>query len=209
MLNPNAAGGRILWTMTDYLPPADSATETPNAVTTLMNGGLTDRVWFNALWFQSVWFCTVLGGHSLLPLTYILILLHLALARDTRLEMLHLSGLAAIGITVDAILSSAGVFAFSGGVLVPLWLCCLWIAFATTLTRSLAYLGSRPLLCALAGAVVFPLNYWAGQRLGAVEFPQSLPVTMGIMAVFWAVTLPLMYRLAAILKQAQNGEVSS
>ena len=192
--------------MTDYIPPADTAPKPPMTVSKLMNGDLTDTVWFNALWFQSVWLCTVLGRDTLLPVAIFLILLHLALARDTRVELFNLSKLAAIGIAVDATLSATGVFAFSGGVLVPLWLCCLWMAFATTLTRSLAYLGSRPLLCALAGAVVFPLNYWAGQRLGGVDFPQSLALTMGIMALFWAVVLPLMYRLAAKLTREDKGE---
>ena len=175
-------------------------------VRTLMNGRLTDTVWFNALWFQSVWFCAVLGRDTLLPVAIFLILIHLSLARDTRIELFNLSRLAAVGIAVDAILSTTGIFAFPGGVLVPLWLCCLWMAFATTLTRSLAYLGSRPLLCALAGAVVFPLNYWAGQRLGGVDFPHSLPLTLGIMALIWGVMLPLMYRLAAKLTDEDKQE---
>ena len=165
---------------------------------------LVDRVWFNALWFQSVWFCTVLGGDTLLPLTASLLLVHLLLVRNTWNELLQLSTLAAIGISVDATLSTAGVFQFPRDVLVPLWLCCLWVGFATTLTRSLAYLGSRPLLVAAAGAVVFPLNYWAGQRLGAVDFPEGLGVTMGVMAVIWMFVLPAMYKVAGQLTHAKE-----
>lgn len=164
----------------------------------------SETIWFNALWFQSTWFCTVLGRDSLLPLAVAMIVLHLALVRDVWRELLPLSTIAAIGISVDATLSYTGVFQFSGGVLVPLWLCCLWLAFATTLTRSLAWLGSRRGWAAAAGFLVIPLNYWAGQRLGAVTFPQPLGITLGIMAVTWAVMLPCIYRISSLLTQADR-----
>jgi len=106
----------------------------------------------------------------------------------------------------DAILSAVGVFEFSGSVLVPLWLCCLWLAFAAVLGRSLAWLGVRPLVAAIAGAIAFPLNYWAGLRLGAVEFGYSLPATMAILAVTWAVVLPLMFLLTARLAAVSDTE---
>jgi len=167
--------------------------------------GFTRSLWFNALWFQSIWFCTVLGRDSLLPLTLSLLALHLLLARDTYRELLQLTSVAFVGIAVDAGLSAGGVFLFQDGVPVPLWLCCLWLAFATTLPRSLAWLGRRPMLTALAGAIVLPLNYWAGQRLGAVQFGYSLPVTLVTMGLIWAVALPALYRLTALLASADDG----
>ncbi len=166
----------------------------------------SEKLWFNALWFQTTWFCLVLGRESLLPVSGALLLLHLALVRDTWTELLRLSSIAAIGISADALLSYSGLFSFPGGVLVPLWLCCLWFTFATTLTRSLAWLGRHPLLTAIVGAVALPLNYWAGQRLGAVDFPQPLVLTLGTMALLWFVTLPLMYRVARFLTEAERAE---
>jgi hypothetical protein len=165
--------------------------------------GITETLWFNALWFQSTWFCTVLGRDEWLPLAFAMIALHLALVRDVWRELLILSTIASIGIAVDASLSYGDFFQFSNGALVPLWLCCLWLAFATTMTRSLAWLGPHPLWAALAGAVVIPLNYWAGQRLGAVDFPQPLALTLVVMGTTWALLLPVMYRLAARLKEAE------
>lgn len=178
-------------------------------------GGLTagarrvaDSIWFNAIWFQSTWFCAVLGRDQLLPITFAMLALHLYLVRDVYREMLQLSTIAAVGIGVDAAISAAGLFQFSGGVLVPLWLCCLWLAFATTLTRSLAWLGQRPLLVVLAGAIVLPLNYWAGQRLGAVSFGQPLPVVLATIGLAWAVLLPLLYRLSNLI-EAADGEAEA
>jgi hypothetical protein len=161
-----------------------------------VTSSLAEKLWFNAVWFQAIWFCTVLGRDSLLTLAALLLALHLWLARADWLgEVRQLLLVGGLGISADALLSAAGVFQFSGGVLVPLWLCCLWLAFAAALRRSLGWLGVRPWLASAAGAIAFPLNYWVGQRAGAVEFGYSLPVTVAVLAVTWAILLPLMYRL--------------
>jgi hypothetical protein len=170
----------------------------------ILSSSVTETVWFNALWFQSIWFCAVLGRETLLPLTLVLLILHLFLVRNTQQELRQLVPVALVGIGTDACLSYIGLFQFEGNVLVPLWLCCLWLAFAGALPRSLSYLGQRRLLAALAGGVVFPLNYWAGQRLGAVDFTYSLPVTLGSMALIWAVLLPGLYQLTALLQKSSR-----
>ena len=178
----------------------------PDSATTGGVTRLSERVWFNAVWFQTTWFCLVLGRETLLPLSGALLLLHLVLVRDAWTELLRLSSIAAIGVSADALLSYSGIFHFQGDVLVPLWLICLWFVFATTLTRSLAWLGRHLALTAVVGAIALPLNYWAGMRLGAVEFPQSLTLTLATMSVLWMVTLPLMYRVCAVLVRAEQGE---
>ena len=203
-VNPIASRRRIKGTMSNISASIPASTDATVTSAIAAKKPLVDRVWFNAAWFQSTWFCTVLGGDTLLPLAVGLLLLHLFLVRNTWEELLQLSTLAAIGISVDATLSATGIFQFPRDALVPLWLCCLWLGFATTLTRSLAYLGSRPLLVAAAGAVVFPLNYWAGHRLGAVDFPQGLNTTLGVMALCWACVLPAMYKVAGQLAQARE-----
>jgi len=183
-----------------------SPVNTPAATAKNTDTRLADSRWFNALWFQTTWFFAVLGRDAMLPATLSLIALHLVLARNTTRELLQLSSLAAIGISVDAILHGVGIYQFAGNVLVPLWLCGLWLAFATTLSRSLAFLGQRPWLAALAGAVALPLNYWAGQRLGAVEFGYALPVTLVVISLTWGIMLPVLYRLTALIATATRRE---
>lgn len=156
---------------------------------------LSEKAWFNALWFQTTWFCTVLGRGDLLLVSLGLIGLHLLLVPQRRLEVRQLALLGGIGISVDTGLSAIGVFQFQGGVLLPGWLGCLWLAFATTPGRSLAFLGARPWLTALAGCLVFPFNYFAGSRLGAVEFGWPLWQSLLIMAVIWSLLLPALYYL--------------
>lgn len=156
---------------------------------------LSEKAWFNALWFQSVWFCAVLGRNDLLFLSLGLIGLHLLLVPRRRLEIRQLALLGGIGIAVDSGLSFIGVFQFADDVLLPGWLACLWLAFATTPGRSLSFLWVRPWLAALAGGLVFPFNYYAGSRLGAVEFGWPLWQSLLIMALIWSLLLPALYYL--------------
>lgn len=173
-----------------------------------MTSRAVDSLAFNAIWFQSVWFCAVLGRESLLPLAIALLVLHIWLCRDYRAELRQLAFVGGLGIVADAVLSAAGVFHFPGDALVPLWLCCLWLAFAAALGRSLAWMARHQLLASFAGAVAFPLNYWAGLRLEAVEFGYSVPATMAILAVTWAILLPLMFLLTARLSAGDEGASS-
>ena len=167
---------------------------------------IPETIWVNALWFQAVWFTAVLGRDQLLPLGVGLLALHLLLVNDKRRELLQFACVGGLGMSVDASLSFIGVYQFADGVLLPLWLGCLWLGFAAALGRSLAYFSSRPLLSAVAGGVVFPLNYWAGQRLGAVEFGYSLPLTLLLIALTWALLFPLLYRLSAKLTSSEAEE---
>lgn len=182
-----------------------ASTSATFANATSMTRRVTDSLWFNALWFQSVWFCTVLGRDAWLPVAVLLLAVHVALVRDSVAELRQLACVGGMGIGADALLSATGVYDFPNGVLVPLWLCCLWFAFAAVLGRSLAWLASRRYVAALAGAIAFPLNYWAGQRLGAVEFGYALVSTLTIVGVTWLLLLPQMYRLTRLLDRAGEG----
>ena len=156
---------------------------------------LPDQTWFNALWFQGTWFAAVIGREDLLPLTVSLILLHLALVRNRLPEMRQLALVALAGLALDCFLTLSGVFVFEGSLLVPAWLGCLWLAFATTLYRCFAFMASRPWLAAVLGATVVPFNYCIGARLGAVELPLGYVPSFAIMAVAWALLLPSLYYL--------------
>ncbi len=165
---------------------------------------LTEKAWFNALWFQTTWFCAVLGQDALLAVTLGLIGLHFALVPQRLRELGQLGLLGGTGMAVDAGLSAVGVFQFPGGTFLPLWLCCLWLAFATTLGRSLVFFATRPWLTAAAGALVLPFNYYAGSRLGAVEFGWPLWQSLLLMAAIWSLTLPTLYYLQQRLFQAKE-----
>jgi hypothetical protein len=185
---------------------------TPYSITDLQpmptssSPSIVETAWFNALWFQSLWFLTVLGRDPMLLASIALLVLHLALVMKRRKELELLATVAIIGITVDTGLSLANVFVFPHGSLIPLWLCCLWLAMAAALPRSLAFLQRHAFLPVLAGAVVVPLNYWAGARLGAVEFGYPLPQTLLLLSLIWALLLPLLLRVVSHITSQQPTE---
>jgi hypothetical protein len=157
---------------------------------------LTERVWFNALWFQSTWFCCVLGRDSWLPLTLVMLGLHFALVAHPLVEARRLAPIALAGIVVDSALSAVGIFDFGPGVIIPPWLALLWVAFATTLNRSLAFLGRYGWIAAAVGGITVPFNYAVGAKLGAVAFGLSPMLTAAVLVAVWAMLLPNLYRLA-------------
>jgi hypothetical protein len=74
----------------------------------------------------------------------------------------------------------------------------LWAAFATTLNVSLRPLHRRPGMAAMLGAVAAPLAYYAGGKLGAVEFV-DLGKAMLAIGAGWLVLTPAFVLLAAEL----------
>lgn len=85
-------------------------------------------------------------------------------------------------------------------VLPPPWLLSLWPVFACAMMRghSLEWLQTRLPLAAVIGAVVGPLSYVGGGRLGALELDgwRSLVTIAGC----WAVAMPALALLARALE---------
>jgi hypothetical protein len=57
-------------------------------------------------------------------------------------------------------------------------------------------LSGRYWLSALLGALFAAPNYFAGARLGAVTFSDNLVYSFGVLALLWALAMPLMVWLA-------------
>ena len=109
-----------------------------------------------------------------------------------------------LGTVVDSVLTKTGLFLFNSAVYVvpiPVWLIALWGAFSLTLPYSLNYLQGRWVVCVLLGAVFGPISYWAGERFGAVVFPQALWSTLVILSAVWAVTFPVCMGIARGIEQ--------
>ena len=74
----------------------------------------------------------------------------------------------------------------------------LWAVFATTLNVSLRLLHNRHVVAAVLGAVAAPLAYYAGSRLGAVEFV-NVGTALLVIGAGWVVLMPVLVSLAARL----------
>ena len=148
----------------------------------------------NAGLFQLGWFACVLGGNSLwLLLAGGALLAHLLWVSRSLAQVRLIAVVCVLGSTVDGLLLNAGVFAFKqAGVLIPFWLVLLWALLAITLNHCLAWTAKPLWRAILLGAIGGPLSYYAGQRLGAVQFPMGLWPTLLGLSLLWAGLFPLL-----------------
>lgn len=155
--------------------------------------------------FQAGWFICVVGAANGRPQAsalggLLLVLLHLALTRRPGRETVLLLASLGIGTVVDATHMHTGVLLFAAGkvhsALPPPWILVLWLQFAMTLHYSLDWLRGRFLLGALLGAVSGALAYWAGVRLGAAAFGDSLFRCLLQIGVSWAAVMVVLLWIA-------------
>ena len=159
---------------------------------------------FNFLMFQVGWFASVLIGasawHGVAPLVVLVILLtHLAISDDRGSEQKLMAYALLIGLAWENLVSVSGLVVYPSGQpfeqLAPAWIIAMWPLLAITLNVSLRWLKGRYLLAALFGAIGGPLAFLAGERLGAVVFPDTA-LAMLVLAVGWAAMFPLLMRLS-------------
>ncbi|MFG0318484.1 MAG: alpha/beta fold hydrolase [Planctomycetota bacterium JB042] len=157
--------------------------------------------------FQAGWFACVLGAADPRPAVAwigpaavaVLLAIHLARVEPRRDEARLLVGVAAFGFVVDSILTAADVLRYEDRLvawLAPPWIVALWAMFASTFRHSLAWLGERPRLAFLLGAVGGPASYAAGARLGALQWPENVVRSVLVTSVVWALAVPLCLRAA-------------
>ena len=172
----------------------------------------------NFILFQIGWFSCVIGGASTsyhwlgVAVVSVVIMVHLARARRANDEVILILATMLIGTAWDSSLMAVGLFAFSNGVLftalIPFWMIAMWALFATTLNVSMRWMKDRYLLAALFGAAGGPLAYYAGHRLGAVDFADTITALTAVGAG-WAVIMPLLVLLTTRLngyRETQRNE---
>jgi hypothetical protein len=158
----------------------------------------------NFVLFQIGWFACVLGSAYSYPwlgtLTAILIVTYHVLRSKYQGQEFMLIILAiAIGGSWDSFLVWVQWIDYNNGMwsenLAPHWIVALWALFATTLNVSLRWMKGRWLIAVLSGALAGPLAYYAGYRLGAVNFPDMITALFAL-GIGWAVFMPLLLLLS-------------
>jgi len=149
--------------------------------------------------FQLLWLSCVLGGNRWIWLPLLLITLHLYLHRHQWRQELAIAPLALAGLAVDSGLTVAGIYQFDH---TPVWLVALWLGFVYTLDASMVWLRKLPpWALAVFGAVGGTSSYFAGERLGAVVIATPLLQSLLVIALCWALLLPLLVRLDLALRR--------
>jgi hypothetical protein len=85
---------------------------------------------------------------------------------------------------------------------VPVWILALWLAFASTLNLSLAWMQGRYLIAMLFGASGGPLAYFGAQNIGAVTLQSSASYVA--LSVGWAVITPALLYLAKHINRTKT-----
>lgn len=166
----------------------------------------------NAILYELGWICCVLGaalGYPLLGggLALLLVLVHLWLACERSAEV-RLIGLALLlGLAVDSSQQAFELFRFKAdalGLWLPFWVFVIWAQFATLFHYALSWLVGRPLVAMLFGLFGGPLAYGGGIRLGAAEFGPNPLHSLVVLALIWALVVPLLAWLSSRIGTA-NG----
>ena len=171
----------------------------------------------NFILFQAGWFACVLGGASAeymwagTVVAAVIVAVHLARATNLRSEALLVLLTAAVGTAWDSGLMMAGLYTFHNGAvvsgLIPVWMIAMWLLFATTLNVSMTWMKGRYLLAAIFGAIGGPVAYYAGHRLGAVDF-NNTSMTMIAVAVGWSIIMPTLMLLTTRFNGYQDPQPS-
>ncbi len=155
----------------------------------------------NFLLYQAGWFACVLGAAWAFPwqgmlIALLLTLVHFGLTTEpaTQLRLAMVAGVT--GLLVDTTLLVSGAVAFPHGVvtesLPPPWMSVLWIQFATTFRYSMRWLSGHYVAGASFGLFGAPIAFFAGEKLGAIEFLAPKLPHYTLLAVLWAIAIPLL-----------------
>lgn len=158
----------------------------------------------NIIGFKVGWVSSVMGAASQMPwlgpaVFALVVFVHLRQARRPDLEAGLVIAAGAIGICFDSFIVAMGWVTYPSGqfspMLAPYWIVTMWMLFATTLNRSMAWLKGRTALAAVLGGIAGPVSYYAGQKLGGIEFAEPV-AALSALAVGWAIIMPLLMVLA-------------
>lgn len=148
----------------------------------------------NAVMFQLVWLIAVQGNnqYALLALAFLLVV-HCTLVKPHVQELRLIFAVSAAGIIADSLIMNAGWIEYQGDnhFMIPIWLCVLWIAFATTLKHSMSWVFKTPWLPPLLGLLVVPFSYWAGIKLSKSQPLIPMERLLLMEGLIWAVLLTL------------------
>jgi len=149
----------------------------------------------NFLLFQVGWFICVTAPQSYgVAFTVVALALHFSFI-GSKQELPLFAAMITVGFISDSALQFLNIMAFKEAVLwQPPWLLCLWALFATTLNHSLAWLLDKPVILITSGAVMGPVSYIIGSKLGAASIQIPLLYLFILLAALWALIMYGVYK---------------
>ena len=179
-------------------------------------GGLTKGFW-NLISVNIGWLACILGaarGHYWLGLVVVLILfvIHITAIERLKIRKIVIVAMAstAIGFLTDTILIIVGTVEPNRWLMpapfTTVWDLMIWANFSLTLNASLRFLQKRPLVAAFLGAICAPGTYYAGDRLGALNFSEPVFSSLLWVGALWLFAMPCLSLMARYFYQPQKTE---
>jgi hypothetical protein len=177
-------------------------------------GGLTKGFW-NLISVNIGWMACILGaarGHYWLGLVVvpILFVIHITAIQKCKIRRIFIVALAttAIGFLVDTTLIVVGAVEPNRWLMptpfTTVWDLMIWANFSLTLDVSLRFLQKRPVVAAFLGAICAPGTYYAGDRLGALNFSEPVFSSLLWVGAVWLFTMPCLSLMALYFYQPQK-----
>lgn len=136
----------------------------------------------------------------------LIILLPLMFAKRQRLLIALAIG--AIGLTLDTVLLVAGIYSVEASArwiipppICPAWILALWLNFGLVMPNYLAMMRGRHIISGLVGFVYAFMVYGGAARNNIITLPNYGVAGVAIIAVAWAVLIPIMYYYVGRLYQ--------
>ncbi|WP_159654384.1 DUF2878 domain-containing protein [Vibrio atypicus] len=165
----------------------------------------TSQLILISTWFQILWFMAILGTEKWQWVTLSLVVFTIVVsAKYGALRLDRLLLLFIIGLTIDHTNTFFGLFEFlTAGF--PIWLAALWGIFLWYANYLVPILNRYPfwavsIVTGLSGA----LSYFAGMKLGAVQFPFDFTLTFMILFAEWALMIIVIKRVYRYEYHATN-----
>ena len=156
--------------------------------------------------FQLAWFAAVIGGATGWPIfgsipAIVVVAIDLWFYRtQLKREALLVVGITLLGVIVETVFITLGALHYSGtssnAVLPPIWIIALWSSFGTLPHTSLGWLSGRVWLQLLLGAVLGPMSYFGGVKIGAAILNEPLMSSLVIVGIGWGLAMPLIFYMA-------------
>lgn len=125
------------------------------------------------------------------------ILVYLFIVSNNRLaDLLMVVSLSVLGMVIDSIYGYTGMIIYNCPYrafpwLAPYWLISLWMLFGALIREGFAWLNGRWLLAAVLGGAGGVSSYLASMKLGAAQFGVPEHVGIVVLAIVWAIVVPI------------------
>jgi hypothetical protein len=177
-------------------------------------GGLIKAFW-NLISVNIGWLACIFGaarGNYWLGLVVVPILftIHITAIERHKIHKIFIVALAttAIGFLMDTTLIIVGAVEPNRWVMpapfTTIWDLMIWANFSLTLDVSLRFMQKRPLVAAFLGAICAPGTYYAGDRLGALNFSEPVFRSLLWVGAVWLFAMPCLSLMARYFYQPQK-----